>query len=48
MIVQEVERQAIVNLSRFKELISEMDPEKGILLLIKTANGSRYIFLQAN
>lgn len=48
MIVQEVERQAIVNLSIFKELVSEMDPEKGILLLIKTANGSRYIFLQAD
>ena len=48
MIVQEVERQAIVNLSIFKELVSEMDPEKGILLLITTANGSRYIFLQAD
>ncbi|MED5515404.1 MAG: PDZ domain-containing protein, partial [SAR324 cluster bacterium] len=46
MIVQEVERQAIVNLSKFKELISEINPEKGILLLITTANGSRYIFLQ--
>jgi len=48
MIVQEVERQAIVNLSIFKELVSQMDPEKGILLLITTANGSRYIFLQAD
>jgi serine protease Do len=48
MIVQEVERQAIVNLSIFKEIVSEMDPEKGILLLIKKANGSRYIFLQAD
>ena len=46
MIVQEVERQEIVSLSIFKELVSEMDPEKGILLLITTANGSRYIFLQ--
>jgi len=48
MIVQEVERQGIVSLSIFKELVSEMDPEKGILLLITTANGSRYIFLQAD
>ena len=48
MIVQEVERQGIVNLSIFKKLVSEMDPEKGILLLITTANGSRYIFLQAD
>jgi hypothetical protein len=46
MIVQEVERQEIVSLSIFKELVSEMDPEKGILLLITTVNGSRYIFLQ--
>ena len=46
MIVQEVERQEIVSLSILKELVSEMDPEKGILLLITTVNGSRYIFLQ--
>jgi len=46
MIVQEVERQRIFSLSIFKELVSEIDPEKGILLLITTANGSRYIFLQ--
>ena len=46
MIVQEVERQSIVDLSKFKELVSEINTEKGILLLITTANGSRYIFLQ--
>ena len=46
MIVQEVERQGIINLSIFKELISGMDQKKGILLLITTATGSRYIFLQ--
>ena len=48
MIVQEVERHAIANLNYFKKLASELDPQKGILLLITTANGSRYIFLQAN
>ena len=48
MIVQEVERHAIANLSIFKELVSEMDPEKGILLLITSAKGSRYIFLHDN
>ena len=46
MIVQEVERQSVVNLSKFKEIISAINLEKGILLLITTANGSRYIFLQ--
>jgi len=48
MIVQEVERHAIANLSIFKEIVSEMDPEKGILLLITSAKGSRYIFLHDN
>ncbi len=46
MIVQEVERQPVINLSKFKELIGTINLEKGILLLITTANGSRYIFLQ--
>jgi hypothetical protein len=48
MIVQEVERHTIANLSHFKKLVRELDPQKGILLLITSANGSRYIFLQAN
>ena len=48
MVLQEVERQATTNLSIFKEIISLRDPKKGILLLITTANGSRYIFLQEN
>ena len=26
----------------------DIDPKKGILLLIRTSNGSRYIFLQEN
>ena len=46
MVLQEVERQATTSLSIFKEVISVTDPKKGILLLITTANGSRYIFLQ--
>ena len=47
MIVQEVERQAVSSLIIFKEIIGKIDQEKGILLLITTSNGSRYIFLQA-
>ena len=47
MIVQEVERQPISSLNIFKEIIGNIDQEKGILLLITTTNGSRYIFLQA-
>ena len=47
MIVQEVERQAISSLNIFKEIVGKIDQEKGILLLVTTSNGSRYIFLQA-
>ena len=48
MIVQEVERQAVSSLNIFKEIISNIDQEKGILLLITTSNDSRYIFLHAD
>ena len=48
MIVQEVERQAIDNLRSFKKIVNEIDTDKGILILISTKSGSRYIFLQSN
>ena len=48
MIVQEAERQAVSNIDTFKEIINDIDQGKGILLLIRTRNGSRYIFLQEN
>jgi len=46
MIIQEAERQVVSNLETFKKIINNIDPKKGILLLIRTSNGSRYIFLQ--
>ena len=48
MIVQEAERQAVRNIDTFKEIINDIDQGEGILLLIRTRNGSRYIFLQEN
>ncbi|MBC8258630.1 MAG: Do family serine endopeptidase [SAR324 cluster bacterium] len=48
MLIQEAERNAVSKLSDFKEIINNIDSEKGILLLIKSSNGSRFIFLQAN
>ena len=48
MIVQEAERQAVSNLDTFKEIINGIDSEQGVLLLIRTSNGSRYIFIQEN
>ena len=48
MIVQEVERQAISSLKIFKEIVDNIESEKGILLLITTGNGSRYIFLHGD
>ena len=47
MIVQEIERHAVKSLEIFKNIVNETDTSKGILLLITTSNGSRYIFLQA-
>ena len=48
MIVLEAERQAVSNLDTFKEIINGIDSGQGVLLLIRTSNGSRYIFIQVN
>ena len=48
MIVQEAERQAVDKIDTLKEIINDIDQGKGILLLIRTSNGSRYILLQEN
>ena len=46
MIIQEVERKAVKNIEIFKKIVNEMDTAKGILLLVTTSGGSRYIFIQ--
>jgi len=46
MIIQEVERNAVNNIEIFKKIVNEMDTAKGILLLVTTNGGSRYIFIQ--
>ena len=46
MIIQEVERKAVKNFEIIKEIINEMDKAKGILLLVTTSGGSRYIFIE--
>ena len=46
MIIQEVERNAVKNIEIFKKIVNEMDTAKGILLLVTTNGGSRYIFIQ--
>ena len=48
MIVLEAERQAVRNFDTFKEIINDIDQGKGILLLIRTSNGSSYLFLKEN
>ena len=48
MIVQEVERQGVDNLRVFKRIVNKIDLDQGILILISTKNGSRYIFLQSD
>ena len=46
MIIQEVERKAVKNIDILKNIVNEMDTAKGILLLVTTSGGSRYIFIQ--
>ena len=46
MIIQEVERNAVKNIQIFKKIVNEMDIAKGILLLVTTNGGARYIFIQ--
>ncbi len=46
MIIQEVERKAVKNFEVFKEIVNEMDKAKGILLLVTSSGGSRYIFIE--
>ena len=46
MIIQEVERNAVKNIEIFKKIVNEMDTAKGILLLVTTSGGSRYILIQ--
>ena len=46
MIIQEVERNAVKNIEIFKKIVNEMHTAKGILLLVTTSGGSRYIFIQ--
>ena len=45
MIIQELERKAVRNFEIFKKIVNEMDTAKGVLLLITTSGGSRYIFV---
>ena len=46
MIIQEVERNAVNNIEIFKKIANEIDSAKGLLLLVTTYGGSRYIFIQ--
>ena len=46
MIIQELERKAVRNFEIFKNIVNEIDTAKGVLLLITTSGGSRYIFVE--
>ncbi len=46
MIIQEVERKAVKNFKIFKKIVNDLDTAKGILLLVTTSGGSRYIFIE--
>jgi hypothetical protein len=48
MLVVEMDRQNIANLADFRRVGSELSLQDGILLLVRTQQGSQYIFLQGD
>ena len=48
MLVVEMDRQNIDNLADFRRVGSELSLQDGILLLVRTQQGSQYIFLQGD
>ena len=46
-VIVEVNRQTVTSAQQFAELLSEADPEEGILLLVRSANGARYLVLKS-
>ena len=46
MLIQEINQQNVTNVKEFKSLMQSIDPEKGVLLLVQTRGGSRYVFLE--
>jgi len=48
MLVIEMDRQNIVNLADFRRVGSELSLQDGILLLVRTQQGSQYIFVQGD
>lgn len=45
-VIQEVDQQPIDNMETFRTAMKDGDPKKGILLLVVTRNGSRYLILR--
>ena len=48
MLVVEMDRQNIGNLADFRRVGSELSLQDGILLLVRTQQGSQYIFVQGD
>ena len=48
MVIQELERQMVENIKDFKKIVNDIDLDKGILILVSSKNGSRYIFIQSD
>ena len=48
MVIQEIERQMVENMNVFKKIVYDIDLDQGILILVSSKNGSRYIFIQSD
>ena len=46
-LIKEINRKKIANVTEFKKALSEGDKEKGILLLVKRGEISRYAIIKA-
>ena len=47
MVISEVNRKPVKSVDEFRKAVNERTIAKGLLLLVETSNGSRYVVLRA-
>ena len=46
MLIRSVNKMPLKNVEQFAESMKKVSPNEGVLLLVRTANGNRYVVLQ--
>jgi S1-C subfamily serine protease len=46
MVITQVNRQSVRSVADFQAAVQRASPEKGVLLLVKTAEGSRFVVIR--